>query len=106
MKADYKDVWVLIEDSGRILTAWSSCFAGHCTTCNHVIGSLYKIEHANLMGYNDPACTDLPCAWNHTKSVPVVGCRFEDILVKDGDKEGRSYCTKFQIGFVMSPQDA
>ena len=34
------------------------------------------------MGYNDPACADMPCRWNHSQVTHVSGCRMEDVLVK------------------------
>ncbi len=62
-------------------TAWCACMAG-TSVRNHTIAVFYKVEHANVMGYNDPACTDMPCRWNHSKLAHVTGCRFEDVLIK------------------------
>ena len=82
MGSDLRDVWILVEtDGGKIITAWCACMA-ETFVCNHTIAVLYKVEHANIMGYNDPACTDMPCSWNHSKIAHVTGCRFEDVLVK------------------------
>ena len=47
--------------------------------CSHVAALLVKVEAANLLGYNKPTCTSLPCSWNVTyctKVCTVVIARF------------------------------
>jgi len=58
------DVWIALNKRHEIVVSWCSCIAGLAQTCNHVIAVLYKVEYATHMGYNDPACTSIPCGWN------------------------------------------
>ena len=56
-----------------IVTAWCACKAG-TFVCNHIVAVLYKVEHVNIMGHNDPLCTYMPCQWNHSQVSHVSGC--------------------------------
>ena len=59
MGSDSRNVWILAEmNGGRIITAWCACMSG-TFVCNHTIAVLYKVELANITGYNDPAYTDI-----------------------------------------------
>ena len=71
----------LQKKAGKISAAWCNCTAG-TFVCNHIIAALYKIEHANIMGFNDPAYTDMPCRWNHSKTAHVTGVRMNEVLIK------------------------
>ncbi|KAI8502455.1 hypothetical protein Bbelb_200430 [Branchiostoma belcheri] len=43
--------WVAVDKkSGRILSAYCSCFAGLGSTCNHVAARMFKMEHAFMVG--------------------------------------------------------
>ncbi|XP_078661228.1 uncharacterized protein LOC144905429 [Branchiostoma floridae x Branchiostoma belcheri] len=59
-------VWVAAEKkSGKICTAYCSCFAGLGSTCNHVAALIFKIDHAFMTGCSKPvACTSKECTWN------------------------------------------
>ena len=46
--------------------------AGTSRCCNHVIVALYKVEYANIHGYNDPSCTSIPCQWNQATKKDVI----------------------------------
>ena len=48
--SSFKELWVTIQDNGKILTCWCTCMAGASQCCNHVIACLYKIEYANTHG--------------------------------------------------------
>ena len=71
MEDESRALWIFAEKAGKISAAWCNCTAG-TFVCNHIIAALYKIEHANIMGFNDPACTDMPCRWNHSKTAHVT----------------------------------
>ncbi|XP_078655658.1 uncharacterized protein LOC144902231 [Branchiostoma floridae x Branchiostoma belcheri] len=56
--------WVAVEKkSGRILSAYCSCFAGLGSTCNHIAALLFKLDHAFMVGASRP-CTSKECTWN------------------------------------------
>ena len=42
-----KEVQVVTNPDGMIITAWCSCMAGASRCCNHVIAVLYEVEYAN-----------------------------------------------------------
>lgn len=44
------------------MCSYCSCTAGLGQTCNHAAGMIFRVEHANRMGYS--ACTSIPCSWN------------------------------------------
>lgn len=44
------------------MCSYCSCTAGLGQTCNHAAGLIFRVEHANRMGYS--ACTSMPCSWN------------------------------------------
>ena len=81
MEDESRDLWIFAEKAGKISAAWCNCTAG-TFVCNHIIAALYKIEHANIMGFNDPAYTDMPCRWNHSKTAHVTGVRMNEVLIK------------------------
>ena len=64
------DVWVvcrkdLIDSIGReILSAYCTCTAGLYGSCNHVVGLLFRVEAAVLIGLSNPTCTSVSAAWN------------------------------------------
>ena len=62
--SNFKELWVAIQDNGKILTCWCTCMSGASRCCNHVFACLYKTEYANTHGYIDPYCTLTACAWN------------------------------------------
>ena len=64
-------VWVCFEGD-NVLGAWCTCIAGTAQCCNHIIALLYKVEYATLMGYNDPSCTSMACAWNQGSQKPIT----------------------------------
>ena len=59
-----KEVWVVADPDGMIITTWYSCMAGASRCCNHAIAVLYKVEYANAYNFYSPACTPIPCGWN------------------------------------------
>ena len=59
-----KEVWVVANLYGMIITAWCSCMVGASRCCNHVIAVLYKVEYANTNNFFSPACASIPCGWN------------------------------------------
>ncbi|XP_019625005.1 PREDICTED: uncharacterized protein LOC109470485 [Branchiostoma belcheri] len=57
-------VWVALQKStGKIRTAYCSCFAGLGSTCNHVAGVLFKMDHAWATGVTNKSCTSKPAEW-------------------------------------------
>ena len=38
--SNFKELWVGIQDNGKILTCWCTCMAGTSQCCNHVIACL------------------------------------------------------------------
>jgi hypothetical protein len=58
------DVGNALNKRHEIVVSWSSYIEGLAQTCNHVIAVLYKVEYGTNMGYNDPACTSIPCGCN------------------------------------------
>ena len=76
-----KELWIAIKGD-TIITSWCSCMAGSSACCNHVIATLYKIEYATTHGYNDPACTSIPCKWNQSTKKEVVPRRITEMVVR------------------------
>ena len=79
---DEKELWILIQPNGKILTCWCSCMAGSSRCCNHVIATLYKMEYANTHGYCSPACTSVPCGWNKSTKRSIEPRMITDIVVR------------------------
>ena len=76
-----KELWIAIKDD-TVITSWCSCMASSSACCNHVIATLYKIEYATTHGYNDPACTSIPCKWNQSTKKEVTPRRITEIVVR------------------------
>uniref|UniRef100_A0A8C6SKJ6 SWIM-type domain-containing protein n=1 Tax=Neogobius melanostomus TaxID=47308 RepID=A0A8C6SKJ6_9GOBI len=64
-------IWVCLQkQSGRILSAYCSCFAGLSSTCNHVAAVLFKLDFAWQQGITNKAVTSLPAVWTKPKGKP------------------------------------
>ena len=72
-------VWILIDKSGTILTAYCSCTAGLSRCCNHVIAALYKINFAVSEGLTNPSCTEVKSKFNDMSKKVIKGCKIKDI---------------------------
>ncbi|XP_071506667.1 uncharacterized protein [Diadema antillarum] len=61
-------VWVAIDkSSGKIYSAYCSCFAGLGSSCNHVAALVFKLDHAFMTGVSQNRhlpCTSKVCSWN------------------------------------------
>ena len=77
-----KELWICVEGTGRIRTAWCSCMAGTSACCNHIIATLYKVEYAHREGYIDPSCTSIPCGWNAGTKKEVSGRKIQDLVLR------------------------
>ncbi|XP_068690180.1 uncharacterized protein [Montipora foliosa] len=66
VRQDPHQAWVAVRNNGTIVCGWCTCIAGTSATCNHIIALLYKVNFAVQSGYTDPACTSVPCGWNHS----------------------------------------
>ncbi|GFS22042.1 YqaJ viral recombinase domain [Elysia marginata] len=64
VRADPHKLWVLLNNTGEVLTSVSSCTAGLCHTCNHMIAVLYKVEYAIGNNVHSKSCTETSCQWN------------------------------------------
>ncbi|XP_066303858.1 uncharacterized protein [Branchiostoma lanceolatum] len=61
-------VWVALQKStGKVRTAYCSCFAGLGSSCNHVAGVLFKMDHAWTEGITNKSCTSKPAEWPQPK---------------------------------------
>ena len=78
-------LWILFKNTGNVVAAFCSCTAGFCQCCNHVVAALYKINHANENGLNDPACTDILCKWNASVK-EVKPMKIKDMDIKEYNK--------------------
>lgn len=61
------NTWVIVQKEkpgGKILSAYCSCTAGLLGCCNHVVGTLFRVEAAVLTGVTKPTCTSKSCQWN------------------------------------------
>ena len=64
------DVWALLkkdhvdEVGGEIISAYCTCTAGFLGSCNHVVGLLFRIEDAVLIGVTHRTCTSNLASWN------------------------------------------
>ncbi|KAJ8030935.1 hypothetical protein HOLleu_27485 [Holothuria leucospilota] len=59
--------WVaLSKESGKVFSAYCTCFAGLGSTCNHIAAILFKLDHAFMTGKSrkEVACTSKQCTWN------------------------------------------
>ena len=72
-------IWMLIDKSGTILTAYCSCTAGLSRCCNHVIAALYKINFAVSEGLTNPSCTDIKSKFNDMSKKVIKGCKIRDL---------------------------
>ena len=67
------DVWVICCKNkghfagGQILAGYCTCTAGLLPSCNHVAGSLFRVEAAVLTGYCNPTCASTLATWNITR---------------------------------------
>ena len=73
---------MLLEKDGTILYGWCTCVAGTIATCNHMIAVLYKMEYASRAGYNNPACTSVPCGWNVSTRKDIQAKKIIDITIR------------------------
>ena len=51
-----------------------------------MIAVLYKLEYASNAGYNDPACTSMPCGWNVSTKKDVQAGKNMDITIRKDKK--------------------
>ena len=66
VRQDPHQARVAVRNNGSIVCGWCTCIAGTSATCNHIIALLYMVNFAVQSGYTDPACTSVPCGWNHS----------------------------------------
>lgn len=71
----YSCVVAIDKDSESPIGSSCECTAGQGEACTHVAAMLFAIEDFTSLGYHslpdDPASTELLCAWNGPKSVKV-----------------------------------
>ena len=79
---DGNELWIAVQDEGKILTTWCTCTAGTSRCCNHAIALMYKLEYANTHGYIDVACTSVPCKWNKSTKKDIVPRKIQDMVVR------------------------
>ena len=77
-----KEVWVVANPDGMIITTWCSCMARASRCCNHVITMLYKVEYANANDFCSPACTSIPCGWNKSTKKIIEPKGISEIAVQ------------------------
>ena len=77
-----KEVGVVANPDGMIITAWCSCMAGASRCCNHVTAVLYKVEYGNANNFSSPACTSIPCDWNKSTKEIIEPKRISEIAVR------------------------
>ena len=107
MKSKPYDVWALIEkDSeipgGNVKSAYCSCVAGLVGTCNHVVPTLFRIEHAVRFNLTKPTSTSKLCTWNvpSGSKVDMVPKRIKDICfdkaqyMKEGNSKNKTTASK------------
>jgi hypothetical protein len=82
IKNEAHDVWIALNKRHEIVVSWCSCIEGLAQTCNHVIAVLFKVEHGTNMGYNDPACTSIPCGRNTSTTNNVQPCRLSNLNLR------------------------
>ena len=76
-----KEVWVVANPNGMIITAWCFCMTRASRYCNHVIAVLYKVEYANANNFYSPACTSISCDWNKSTKKIIEPKRISEIAV-------------------------
>lgn len=82
IRQDPHEVWVAVKSNGAIVCGWCTCIAGTSATCNHMIALLYKVNYAVQCGYNNLACTSVPCGWNRSTRKEVVPCKIMDLNLR------------------------
>ena len=60
--------------------------AGLRKCCNHAIAALYKVEFANIKGFNDPACTEKFCAWNNNMKKDVQPKKIKEMVIREHNR--------------------
>ena len=51
-------------------------------SCNHVMALLYKVEHADSMGFTNLSCTSVPCRWNDRTFREVEPRKIRDLKIR------------------------
>ena len=64
------------------MCGWCTCIAGTSATCNHMIAVLHKVDYAVQNGYNNPACTSIPCGWNQSTRKDVEPSKIIDLNLR------------------------
>ena len=77
-----KEIWVVANLDGMIITAWCSCMAGASRFCKHVIALLYKVEYVNANNLCSPACISIPCGWNKSTKKIIETKRISEIAAR------------------------
>ena len=77
-----KEVWVVANLDGMIITTWCSCMEGDIRCCNHVIAVLYKVEYANANNFCSPAFTSIPYGRNKSIEQIIEPKRISEIVVR------------------------
>ncbi|GFR82132.1 YqaJ viral recombinase domain [Elysia marginata] len=88
VRADPHKLWVLLNNTGEVLTSVCSCTAGMCHTCNHVIAVLYKVEYAIRNNLHSKSCTETSCQWNKGTRKEVKPKKIQDMDLRS-DKAAR-----------------
>ena len=92
VRQDPHDVWVAVKANGSLVCGWCTWIAGTSATCNHMISVLYKVDYAVQNGYNNPACTSIPCGWNQSTHKDVEPSKIIDLNLR------RDKASKAQAG--------
>ena len=82
VRQDPHDVWVAVKANGSLECGWCTWIAGTSATCNHMISVLYKVYYAVQNGYNNPACTPIPCGWNQSTHKDVEPSKIIDLNLR------------------------
>ena len=67
------DVWSVVkkdkiqEPGGEIFSAYCTCTAGLSSTCNHIVGMLFRVEAAVTTGQTNPSKTSVLSSWKHSQ---------------------------------------
>ena len=88
------DVWIALNKRHEIVVSWCSCIGGLAQTCNHVIAVLYKVEYGTNMGYNDHACTSIPCGRNTSTTKNIQPCRLANLNLR------KDNCSKIYLQII------
>jgi hypothetical protein len=54
-----------------------------------MIAVLYKFQYASNAGYNDPACTSMPCGWNVSAKKDVQAGKIMDMTIRKDKKTNK-----------------